>query len=553
MSSDPSQRSTLSLTSSKVQRLKISIHDGNPILIEASQKIKEFLAIHQLSGPFVKENDDEHILKNEVGKNEAKETEENEIYYEAGENETFQEMKDQLEILDRKQFENRVLFKKLTPEEVTEKAKKEAAKKFADSREAKMEALKERIENVKKMREEVSKLTSIEGDKFLDQLEKVKSQCGVNREHFSNVKSKSEAISAMNALEVELSKAKSDADYKLDINFSLRDKCLALLNSFADPGVEYHCISEPTLAPYSGEQTKTFFSKRHWEKNTQSKFSKQNKFADGAEISFDKFGESGAVAVSASYKHTHDNVRQLDMSTEGQTESTQAVVSKQAVHQLVKFQATCAGLSDVAEDDAWKLTKVEKEEQNKEAGRFLSKYPESINFGPFGVGGSYEILGTSTSSEKVAISKLEATALKHVNAGFKSAMSFGTLFAAGSASGEFQKDTIEETERGSAQGESSITVTTNTESFCYGPKVTNPDDLMRILYVDPQKWSIFPSPDGSRSLFVSIWDVIEKMAPESENPAELKKAAEILKQYSKQMMKKEEEQRIQEEQEHEGI
>ena len=534
----------MSPTSSKVQRLKISIHDGKPILIEASKKIKEFLDKHQLSGPFVKESDDEHTGKNEAGENETnKEMRGNEICYEIGENETFQEMKDQLEILDRKQFENMILFKKLTPEEVTEKAKKETAKRFADSRKAKMVALQERIENVKKMREEVSKLTSIEGDKFLDQLEKVKSQCGVNRELFSNVKSKSEAMSAIKELDVKLSNAKSDADYKLDINFSLKDKCLSLLNSFADQGVEYRHVSEPAVAPYSGEQTKNFFSKRHWEKNDQSKFSKQNKFAAAAaEMSGSGFGGWGAVAASAGYIHRHDDACELDMSTEGQTESTQAVVSKQAMHQLVKFQATCVKLSDDAEYDARKLVRVTKEEQNIEAGRFLSKYPESINFGPFSVGGRYEILGISTSSEKVAISKLQATASKHVNADLKSAMSCGTLFAAGSTSGGFQLDTVSGTGRGSAQGESSITVNTETESFCYGPRVTNADDLMRILYVDPQKWSIFPSPDGSRSIFVPIWEVIEKMsmAPESENPVELKKAAKILKQYNKQMMEEEE-------------
>ena len=503
-------------------RLKVKIisKDGNEsriYLVEDSTTLNDFVKEHKVSGPFQKCNGSE--LQ----------------YAIAGNEETFAVMRSSLSI-EKEKFEHSVYFKKLSSEELAERARKEASSKFKEERESKMDQLIKRIENVRKIRDEVGKFTAL-GDKFLSYFENVKVDNGMKSSDFEGVKSKKEALDAIKQLEGTLEKVASGQ--KLEVDFSLENKCLSLLKSSAPIGIEFKEIDQPYILYFSTSKNGNFYSKKHWKENNQSKLFKKNRLAVGGEGSGGGFGGWGAAAGAASYGYKSYYAEEINLGEEGASEATQVVVSKQSISQLVKFQAKSATLTSAAEDKARQVARESKTGNTEALRDFFKEYPEKINFGPFGVGGRFEIIAVTTANEKTSLSKLQTIASKRVNHDFKLALSFGTVTGAGLGSGGFQKDSVEAEGRGYASGSAKIELSTQTEKYCYGPDVTNEEDLNRILHIDPQSWNIFPAADVSEHSFVSIHKLIQDMAKQRGGDEELSDAAVIMKNFLKEQEQEE--------------
>ena len=492
------------------------------LLVDGSMKVTDFVKKHKVSGPFHSSN----------GK---------ELEYSIVGNETFETMMSDL-CKETKESKDSVYFKELSSEELADRSRKEALLKFEADRETKTGELMKRIENVKKVRDEVGKFTSLD-DEFLNYFDKVKVENNMISD-FDGVKSKKEAIDAIKSLEDALEKVKPASDHKLEID--LKNKCLSLLKSCAPVGIEFKEIGEHGFSKFSASTNEIFYSREHWEEYNRSKLFKKKRLAVGVEGSGGGFGGSGAAAGAVSYGYRNYSGEQINLDQEGATEATQVVVSKQSINQLVKFQAKCAILKSTAED---KARQVARECENGKAEilrDFFKEYPEKINFGPFGVGGRFEIIAVTTSSEKKSVSYLQEIASKRVNDDFRLALSLGTLTGAGSGSGGFQKDSVEAEGKGFAIGHTEIKLNTRTEKFCHGPNVTREDDLNRVLHIDPESWNIFPSPDGCEYHFVPIYEVIEDMAKMKGGDEELVNAAAEMKKFL-QKQKEEEDKRKKEE------
>ena len=503
-------------------RLKVKIisKDGNESrihLVEDSTTLNDFVKEHKVSGPFQTCNGSE--LQYAIDGNE----------------ETFAVMRSSLSI-EKEKFEDSVYFRKLSSEELAERAGEEASSKFKAERESKMAQLIKRIENVRKARDEVEKFTALD-DKFLSYFENVKVDNGMKSSDFDGVKSKKEALDAIRKLEGTLEKVISDQ--KLEVDFSLENKCLSLLKSSAPLGIEFKEVDQPCILYFSTSKNGNFYSKKHWKENNQSKLFKKNRLAVGVEGAGGGFGGWGAATGAACYGYKSYHAEEINLGEEGTSEATQVVVSKQSISQLVKFQAKSATLTSAAEDKARQVAR-ECKNGNTEALRvFFKDYPEKINFGPFGVGGRFEILAVTTSNEKTSLSNLQTIASKRVNHDFKLALSFGTVSGAGSGSGGFQKDSVEAEGRGYAKGNAKIELSTQTEEHFYGPRVTNQEDLNRILHIDPQSWNIFPAADVPEHRFVSIYKLIQDMAKQRGGDEELSNAAVIMKNFLKEQEQEE--------------
>ena len=530
--------------------------NSRSILVDGSMKVVDFVKEHEVYGPFHNSNGREQK------------------YSIVGNEETFAAMMSGLS-KERSKFEDSVYFKELPSEELVGRSRKEALSKFEADRESETAQLMERIENLKKVRDEVGKFTSPDeaeiktvqlvayartnslkkvedevqklsslDDKFLKYFDHVKKQNSLQLSEFAGVRSKKEAIDAIKNLEDTLEeRVKLASDHKLEIDFSLENKCLSLLNSCDPVDIKFKEIDQPNFSYYSGSTTRTFYSKEHWKENNQSKLFKKNRLVVGVEGSGAGFGSLGTTKGEASYGYKNYRSEEIDLVQEGGSEATQVVVSKQSINQLVKFQARCASLKSDAEDRARQVAR-ESENGNAEILRdFFKEYPEEINCGPFGVGGRFEIIAVTTSSEKMSVSHLQTIASKQVNHDFKLALSLGLL----TDGGGIQKEMVEVDDQGSGTGSSKIELNTQIEKYCFGPNVTRDDDLNSVLRIDPQSWNIFPSPDGSEHRFVPIYKVIKDMAKLKGGDEELSKAARIMKKYLKEQKQGEAKQKVKEE------
>ena len=500
-------------------KLKIAINGEErslkqQILVDESMKLVDFLEKYVVAGPFLK--DDECEIEYSI----------------SGNDETFSAMMRDTGI-NKEEFQKSVYFKKLSSKQLVEKSRKEASETFQAERKSKKEQLLTRIEDVKKIKDHVTKFTSLD-DEFLKDFNEVKVNNGMKISDFAGINSKQEALDAITSLEKELTKYKSFTHHELDVNFNLENKCLSLLNSSAPSGIQFEGIDQPNIVYFTSLKTGSFYSKEHWKENSQSKFFRKNSLAGGGEADGGGFGGWGPVVAASSYRHKDGSADEINMGLEGTLEATQVVVSMQSTNQLIKFQAKCAILKPSAESTVRQLAKGSKTESKEKVRDFFKKYPEEINFGPFAVGGRFEIVGVTISNEKVSVSQLHTTASKRVSDDFKAAVSFGTLAATGSASNGVQKDSVEAKGRGFFTARSKIDFSTQIEKYCYGPEVTNEDDLSRILHIEPQTWSIFPTQDGSKHRFVPIYEVIESTAKQKGDDKELLDAAEILRKFLKE-------------------
>ena len=496
-------------------RLKITIENGKQdsklLYVDASTRLADFIKSEQVFGPFVKSDDSE--IEYSVNGNE----------------ETFLTMMTGLNMKAKKEeFEKSIYFKKLSQEQVMERSKKEALLKFEKERDIKRNQLKERIEDIKKLIDQVERLTSRD-DEFLKDFEKLKLNNGIKVSDFSGISTKGEAISAIKSLEEELRKYEYASNEKLEMNFSLENKCLSLLNSCAPHGIVFEDIDEPNIVNFSDSKTRNFHSIDHWEENNRRRLCKINKLAAEGEVA-EGFS---LTQVGSNYIDGNCSAEETDLSQERISEETQFVVSMESVNQLLKFKVKRARLTSIAEEAVREIARESEIGNIERVKDFFKDYPEKINFGPFGVGGRFEIIAITTSFEKVAVDKLYTAAYKHLDHDVKAVFSLGTITAGGSGSVEIHKDSVETKRRGLLSGASTTELKTQVEKYCYGPRVTNQDDLYKILHLDPQTWTIFPSPDGSNSVnrFVPIYTVIKYMAKQKEDDQELLDAAEILKKF----------------------
>ena len=492
---------------SKIKTIIVT-EDQKPkyILVDLSTKLTNIRKTESASGPYCRKDGVEII------------------YADLENKETVSSMIDALH-LNKEDFEKEVYFKCLSPQELLETRKREASREFEKERTTRLAELVDRIETLKKLKTEVEKLTSLDNDEFTKEFDNAKLIFGLKSSDFSQGVTREKIVDAITTYEEQLLKYKSSSDLKSEVNLNLDEKCLSLLNSCAPNGIVFEDIDPPNFSLYYGETTENFDSKHHWREINQNAFSRGQRLATErtANVSGD---------TSTQSKRQDNDLEEGKVSNDDEPEAKQALVSRQATQQIATFQAKHAKLKLLAETDARAIAKADKnEERIEKTQNFLEKYPAEISFGPFGVGGRFEIIGITTAHEKIALSQLQEVAYKHVSNDFKAAISLGTMDTAGSVSGGFQRDTIELGDRGTKSVSFSLTLITRTEQYCYGPKVTNGDDMNRILHIDPNTWNIFPSPDTfPQRQFIPIYEVIRRM---DENDQELLRAAEILEEFVK--------------------